>query len=122
MFVGMTYPFHRGEATVTLHEAEARVVTNTADATISFGVCTLKPKGGSIASVIAPDISKFCDSWVSIDGQRLTSDATSFKQLLMKVTPRQRGDVEIAGAAVTYSLGWQRGTQDIGEHLRLHVR
>lgn len=121
MYVGMTYPFHHREATVTLREAEAKILTNTANATVSFGVCTLNPHEAGIASVAAPDISRFCESWVSIDGQQLTSDAHSLKQLLMKVTPRQPGDVEIAGAAVTYSQGWQRGTQDIGEHVRLHV-
>jgi hypothetical protein len=121
IYVGMTYPFHRGEAAVTIHAAEANVVENTADATVSFGMCGLKPNGGAIGSVRTSDILKYCETWESIDGQRLTSDIGSLEQLLMKVTPRQRGNVEIAGATVTYSQDWQDGTQDIGEHLLLRV-
>lgn len=123
LFVGMTYPFTQGEKAVTLHEAEANVVTSTADATISFGICTRKPDGsGTISSVRAQDIAELCTTWVPIDEHRLTSDAAPLMQLLMKVTPRERGTIEIAGAKVTYSRGWQRGAQDIGEHLRLRAR
>ncbi len=88
-----------------------------------LGICTLRPQPRSaIGSGRAADISEECETWVSIDDQRLTSDAEPGQQLLMKVAPRQRGIVEVAGAVVTYSHGWQRGSQTIGEHLRLNVR
>lgn len=123
LFVGMTQPFRQGDKAITLHEAEANIVTDTADATVSFGICTLKSdSGGTISSGRAQDIAELCATWGPIGGHRLTSDAASPAQLLMKVTPRQPGTVEIAGAALTYSQGWQRGAQDIGEHLRLLAR
>lgn len=123
LFVGMTFPFTQGEKAVTLHGAEANLVANTADAIVSFGICALKPDAdGSISSGRAQDIAELCTTWGPIDEHRLTSDTAPLLQLLMKVTPRQGGTVEIAGAKLTYSQGWQRGAQNIGEHLRLRAR
>ncbi|CAN5144047.1 hypothetical protein BH09ACT12_BH09ACT12_08180 [soil metagenome] len=121
IFVGMTYPVAEGSVPVTLHEAEANVVTNTADATITFGICTLTPDKGTIGSVRAKGFSTLCTSWLPVADHRLASSTDQPEQLLMKVTPHQPGSVEIAGAAVTYSDGWQRGAQDIGEYLSLRV-
>lgn len=121
LFVGMTHTFAHDEKAVTLHEAEANLVTNTADATVWFGVCTLKPDADAAISSVR-DITDFCATWEPVDENQLTFAPARFAQLLMKVTPRQRGVVEIAGAKVTYSQRWQRGTQNIGEHLRLRAR
>ncbi len=121
LFVGMTYPFTRGEDTVTLQEVEANVVTNTADATVSFSICTLTGDG-AIGSVSAADVEDLCSSLLPVADHRLTSDADPSEQLLIEITPRRAGTIEIAGASLTYGQGWQRGSQDVGERIRLIVR
>ncbi|MGZ4448403.1 MAG: hypothetical protein ACXVW4_01305 [Nocardioides sp.] len=121
LFVGMTYPFTHGEEAVTLHGAEVGPMSNTADATVSFGICTLKPGGAAIGSVGAQGVAELCARWAPVDGYRLTSETGPRAQLLMKVTPRRSGTVEIAGTRLTYSQEWRTGTQDVGEHLLLNA-
>jgi hypothetical protein len=40
-------------------------------------------------------------------------------QLVMTVVPQQRGTVVVEGLSVSYQYGFKRGTENIGEYVRL---
>lgn len=125
MYVGMTHErVTTPQEVVTLHHVEANVVKNTAQARVEFYICVIDPRSGvgSVGSANEAIIKQACGTLQPVDESAFEIGADPRQQLIMAVTASQPGEVEITGAAVTYSRGWQRGTQDIGEHLLLLTR
>lgn len=127
IYVAMTFPWDGPDATVTIHSAEPRIVEDSADSRVEVVVCTLRPEASSaIGSVRGEDVNDVCATLAPIDettyhlgGGR---EDTPGQQILLVVTPAQRGTVEIAGVDLDYSDGWQRGTRPVGEHVRFDSR
>jgi hypothetical protein len=54
-----------------------------------------------------------------VRGTRLDTSESGDQQLVMGVTVHERGLVRARGADITYTDGWQHGTQTIGINVRL---
>jgi hypothetical protein len=114
---------HEDPETITLNAVRARVLTNTADALITFAVCQRSSEPFMAADGTA---ARSCETVTDVSGQRvrLTPDATT--TITMTVTPRRAGRVVIRGMAVTYARGadhlWQRGTQATGPVVKVNVK
>jgi hypothetical protein len=113
---------HEGPETITVDEVRARIVTNTADALITFAVCQRNDEPFMSADGTA---ARSCDTVTDVaDRQvRLTADATT--TITMTVTPRRAGRVWIRGMDVSYARGpyhlWQRGSQATGPVVKVDV-
>lgn len=116
---------------LTLHDARPRIVGDTAASEIEYLRCTvpatIRPTAdGTITSIGTGGeamMREMCLDPVPLhDGLRLDLSADAGQQLVMRVTPTQPGKVRIRGTDLTYSDGWQRGTQVVGEHLTLPAR
>ena len=123
MYVAMTHDrLMTPHEVVTLHHVEANVVKNTAQARVEFYICVLDPGVGSVSSVLGDLIKQLCGTLEPVQESALEIGSDPMQQLIMAVTATQPGEVEIDGAAVTYSRGWQSGTQDVGEHIVLRTQ
>ena len=108
LYQGMTEP-----ATVHLEAVEAHVTEDTANADITFAVCTMgypRPFSG-----VLPPLDELCTRVVPVKGVDLTIGNDSVQQLVMTVTAAQAGTVVVRGVEVTYSDGWRHGTQRTGQ-------
>lgn len=114
---------HADTETITLNHVSARVVTNTADARITFAVC--QREGTPFMSANGP-ATRSCETVTEVEGQqvRLTAGATA--TITMTVAPQRRGRVVIGGMEVDYTRGadhlWQRGSQATGPVVKVQVR
>jgi len=101
---------------VHIDSVEPHVVTNTADAEVDFYVCRLADAADGRLGNGGQDLAdEFCGQLLPAEGGvGLQLDRDARQQLLVKVTLREPGTVRVAGADVTYSDGWQHGTQDTG--------
>jgi len=125
LFVGMTHErLATPRETLTLHSVKANIEKNTARATVEFYICEIDPESrfGSVGAVDEAEVKKGCSALSPVRESHYEIGAQPRQQLVMAVTATQQGEVVIAGAALTYSRGWQRGTQDIGEHVVLRTR
>ena len=109
-----------GGETVTIHAATPRVVKNTADATFEFYVCTLPDNGMAVLALHGRRFAKNCLEPVRLsDGTRLDTSRSARQQLVMMIDFHKPGVVTTRGVDLTYSHGYQRGTQAVGTHLRV---
>lgn len=113
---------HADPETIKLNDVRPRVVMNSADALITFAVCT---REGAPTMAANGRATRMCDTVTAVDGQqvRLIPEATT--TITMTVTPQRRGRVVIRGMTVDYSRGpdqlWQRGSQATGPVVKVHV-
>ena len=109
--VGMTYP-RPDTKSLLVHAARARV--NRGDgATVRVLVCRHRP-GDDVLGVVRGRLDHWCTSVAEPSETRLGSH----DQLVVAVTADKPGPVVVDGIEVTYSAGWQRGTQATGVHYR----
>jgi hypothetical protein len=95
-----------------IDEVEPVVVTNTADARITFSVCTLKPRGGESFGGAMEDMTRFCSEVIPLEeGHVLPLGHHTGQQVTMNIDPAHAGTVQVAGVRVTYKHGMQYGTQ-----------
>ena len=121
IYIGMTFDGAYRDSGLTLHGAQPNTVSNTAKASVTFGVCTIDTASGQVSiSSVNGSIEDDCSDWTVLGEEPVALGAG--QQLLMEVTPTKRGAVEIAGADVRYTDGWQTGDQDTGEYLLLDVQ
>jgi len=122
-YVGMSYEKPDAEGTITIHSVHAVDLSAADDAVVEFFVCTVDPKGGSsaIGSASEASIRGECSSLVPAAGATLELNAHPRQQLLVAVTLPHPGRVKLAGLDVSYSHGWQRGTQRIGGDVELRA-
>ena len=55
-----------------------------------------------------------CPDPVQAEGARFEPRDEARQDLVMVITPRAEGSVDVSGIEVTYTRGWQRGTQVTG--------
>lgn len=115
---------HADAETITVHEVGPRIITNTADALITFAVC--RRSGDSLFMAADGLAERSCESVTEVEGQqvRLTGDATT--TITMTVVPRRHGRVVIRGMEVDYIRGsghlWQRGSEATGPVVKMKIR
>ena len=123
LYVGMSYEDETATGTITVESARARVVTNTADAKIEFFVCVVDPASGvgSVGAVRQDDFEDECPSATPVEGAalELKLNATPREEVVIAVTLSHAGQIQIEGFDLTYSRGWQHGTQHIGGEVDL---
>jgi hypothetical protein len=114
---------HEDPETITLNGVRARVVTNTADALISYAVCQRSGEPFMAADGAA---ARSCEIVDDVAGRRVSLTPAATTTITMTVTPRRAGRVVIRGMDVTYARGsdhlWQRGTQATGPVVKVNVK
>jgi len=116
LYVGMSYEQDDAEGTITIQSARANVVQDSADADVTFYVCSIAPLAGvgAIGSSNEEDMHELCSSLVPAEGATLRLHAIPMQQVVMAITLRRPGLVRVDGMDLDYTLGWQAGTQRIG--------
>lgn len=114
---------HADAETITLNDVDPRVVTNTAEALITFAVCRRSEESPFMAA--DGPAKRSCETVDEVEGQqvRLTADATT--TITMTVAPQRHGRVVINGMKVNYTRDsghlWQRGSQATGPVVKMKV-
>ncbi len=128
LHVAMTFLSVSGpERVVTIHDAEALVVTNTAKARISFSVCTPK-NDEDIIGAADESLSIYCSEVRPIGSGAvpMTHGPDAKEYILMTLVPTRVGVVRVRYMDLTYSLGsdrlWQRGTESTGMTAIIRVK
>lgn len=120
LFIAATYPYPGDGERVTIEAVSPRVLESTG-ASFEFFVCTVDLEGadvGAIGAVNAREFEQMCpDAVPAVAGTELDVGAAVPQQLVMGVSVERSAILRTAGIDLTYRHGWQRGTQDIGEHL-----
>jgi hypothetical protein len=120
LHVGMTWESLKIEPrTATLHEASPRVVRNTADAEVSFSLCRSEKDP---AGAVRGNLERWCTEVLPIDDTEMTLNAEPRDIVLMTIRPTKPGVVRVRGADLTYTDGWQRGTEHIGSLVVVRAR
>ena len=117
VYVGLTFPGERDDA-VEIDHAEVDDAPGGID--VAFWVCTIAdPELGAIGAAHEDDVDETCSTLEPAEGATLSLGTDPRQQLLLAVTPVTRGlvEVEITGVDVTYSHGWQHGTQRLGSEV-----
>lgn len=126
LYVAVTYPDQDSTGTVSIDRAAPRTVENTAGATVDFYVCTLEGVGTGYDALGAAGprgFAEMCpDAEPVREGSLLGLGEDRRQQLVMGVTVHRPGVVRIRGVDLTYSKGWQHGTQSVGPDLRIKAR
>ena len=118
--VGLTEPVRdAGEATVVLESAEAHVLSDTAQAGSLVQVCTLRDPDDGFLRLDEGGLDDWCSDVADVDGVELPIGRDAGWQLVVTFWGTQPGEVRVHGVDLTYRHGLQRGTQRIGEHIRL---
>ncbi|HEX6249139.1 MAG TPA: hypothetical protein VFZ64_14805 [Nocardioidaceae bacterium] len=103
---------------VTLHDAEAHVVKDTADAEISFSLCRAadEPVGSAGGA-----LERWCSEVRPIHDTSMTLNADPRETVVMTVRPTQPGIVRVRGIDLTYTDGWRTGTEHTGSVVVVRV-
>ncbi len=114
---------HEDPETITLNGVRPRVLTNTADALVTFAICQRSGEPFMSADGVA---ARSCELVTDVDGERVRLTPAATTTITMTVTPRRPGQVVIRGMDVTYARGsdhlWQRGTQATGPVVKVNVK
>jgi len=107
-FIGIAGPFrHIKPGSVTLHSVEPQIVSGQAD--VDVLVCHRKGGATGIGAV-SGSVDDFCESTTDPDEVTLRP----LDQLILKVHSDKPVHIVVNGIKVTYSSGWQRGSQVTG--------
>ena len=117
-WIGMTYP-NTARAPVTLHVdgVEPRVDSDSADAHISFFICTnIQPPGpGELAlGSVRGNVSSYCSHLVPASNVDMAIGRGHYQSIVMRVVATRLGQVRVNGIDLRYRDGWQDGTQWTG--------
>jgi len=104
--------------TVTLHDARPRIVQNTSGAKVSFSLCR---ESGPLGADTAP-LDEYCAEVVPLDDSEMEVSPDTGDLVVMTIRPTQPGSVRIRGMDLTYTDGWQRGTEHAGPVVRVRTR
>jgi hypothetical protein len=119
LHVGMTWvSVHTDPRTVTLHEAGARIGRNTAESEVSFSVCRVKEPIGSATG----SLERWCSEILPVDGTEIALNADPSEVVIMTIRPAKPGVVRVRGMDLTYTDGWQRGTEHVGPRVVVRAR
>ncbi|WP_248581029.1 hypothetical protein [Nocardioides sp. InS609-2] len=89
---------------------------NTARAEVRFLVCTIDPASGvgGVGLVGRRSFNKTCPEPVPAEGAWFEPDDSAHQDIVMAITPRTDGAVNMSAIEITYTQGWQHGTQVTG--------
>jgi hypothetical protein len=106
---------------VSIDEVRPRVTRNTASAEIRSLLCTIADDAdvGAIGLEGPEEIAGDCGRLIPVEGTTMQLNASPRQEIVFEVTLTEPGAVGIKGADVTYSYGWQHGTQRTGGDLLL---
>jgi len=114
--------------TVTLRGVSAVVVQNTADADIEFVICRWIPGLDARLGNDTGSLDDYCASTTPASERSLNLDPTDplAESIILRVTPKQVGRVELHGVNVDYQRGWrhlwQSGTEQTGPDVAITVK
>jgi hypothetical protein len=108
-----------GSDSVQVVEVRPRVTVDTAEADITVRLC--RPARGAAVQVTTAPISDTCRSISDVPTQGRVRLTPRSAQLLVSVTPRRAGQVQIEGYDVTYLDAGHRGTEHAGTELVLRA-
>ena len=108
--------------TARIDEVEPVVVTNTADARITFSVCTKKPRDFlSFGGPVEDMTRRHCSEVVPLEeGYVRPLGKDTGYLVMMSIDPAHAGTVHVAGVRVTYKHGMQYGTQVVSNPGVIH--
>ena len=120
MSFGMSWPQHRDGSSASIDWALPVVTTNTAAAQVTVRVCILATPHdvGGVGSV--SDLSGTCSRLDDPAGASLRLGSFA-DQLVVTITPERPGVVVVRGLLVSYSHGWQHGTELVGDNIRVRA-
>jgi hypothetical protein len=125
-WIGLTYPdVSRPQAILHIDGVQPRIAYNSADARISFFVCTnIQPPGPAELALgsVQGDVSKYCSDLVPATDVDMPTGRGHFENLVMRVVATQPGKVRVNGIDVRYKSGWQHGTQWTGNGVIITAR
>jgi hypothetical protein len=103
--------------TARIDEVEPIVVTNTADARITFSVCTKKSRDFlSFGGAMEDMTRRYCSEVVPMEeGYVRPLGKDTGYLVMMSIDPAHVGTVKVAGVRVTYEHGMQYGTQVVSK-------
>lgn len=108
-----------GSDPVQVVEVRPRVTVDTAQADITVSVC--RPSTGVSADRSTGPIADRCSSVTDVPTQGRVRLAPGTASLVVSVTPRHAGRVQIEGYDVTYVDAGHRGTEHAGRELVLRA-
>ena len=122
MYVGMSYDRDGEHETATIHHVTADVAVNSSAARIKFYVCRVDPaqRVGAIGSLNG-SVRRYCLSLVPVHEAKLGLGRHPMDQIIMGLFPTRPGRVTVRNVEVTYSRGWQTGTQRVGGRITLRT-
>ncbi len=103
---------------IELVEVRPRIAIDTTSADITIRVCTPAAQG-EFAVAYGPD-GESCRALADVMGAR-TRLRPGGQQVVVSVTPRHTGRLEVDGFDVTYVESGRRGTEHAGQGFRLRV-
>jgi hypothetical protein len=108
--------------TARIDEVEPVVVTNTADARITFSVCTKKSRDFlSFGGPVKDMTRRYCSEVVPLEeGYVRPLGKDTGYLVMMSIDPAHAGTVHVAGVRVTYKYGMQYGTQVVSNPGVIH--
>jgi hypothetical protein len=121
VYVGLVFEKEDAEGSASIDDVRPRVTRNTASAEIRSLLCTIADDAdvGAIGLEGPERIAGDCGRLVPVEGTTMQLNASPRQEIVFEVTLTEPGAVEIKGADVTYSYGWQHGTQRTGGDLLL---
>ena len=125
VLVGMVYSAPSGRvSSVHIDKLSPRLVRDTAGGTFAFELCTLKVSNTSMGMAAGGlgVLDPYCTSMRPAVGADFTVGGGERQQIVMVVTPARPGIIRVAGLDLTYTAGWQKGTEHVGIGTTLFVR
>jgi hypothetical protein len=112
-WLGLAQPRRQIEPqTVTIHSVEPQVVKG--NATIDVVACGTSPAKSGVGTGRG-SLGEYCEWHKQAEGATLRGG----DQLLLRVRSEDPGRLVVRGVKVTYSYGWQRGSQVTGQTVRV---
>jgi hypothetical protein len=112
-WLGLAQPWRLIEPrTVTIHSVEPQVVKG--NATIDVVACGTSPAKSGVGTARG-SLGELCEWHKQAEGSTLRGG----DQLLLRVRSENPGRLVVRGVKVTYSHGWQRGSQVTGKTVRV---
>ena len=111
--LGLAQPLRKLEPdTVTVHSVEPQVIKG--NATIDVFACGAIPGKPGVGAVRGA-LDEYCEWHQEAEGATLRAD----DQLILRVRSEDPGRLVVRGVKVTYSYGWQRGSQVTGQTVQV---
>jgi hypothetical protein len=114
--------------TVSLRDVEGVVFQNTADAEIEFVICRWKPGLDARLGADRGSLNGYCASTTPASTQKVNLDATAprAESIILRITPKKAGRIELHGINIEYQRGWrhlwQTGTEHTGPDITITVK